>query len=953
MAKLFISYNSKDKLWANELYNFLKEKEYRVFLDSHHEGGIPAGSRWESYLYRTLHKCSAVIVLHSQNWLSSPWCIAEAILAREKGKEIFILTLDAELMAVDDSEESSGNEFQTSSEFLRDLQYIVYSKKEPKRAYRRLLKGLDRKGLRDKKNFPSRPYPGLEPFTIDDGPIFFGRDNAISNVKEKINQWRNNCAKGLIVILGASGCGKSSLVYAGVLPSLLDSSSCLDSNKKLIIIKPFPARFGLDRLSLCLAEAFREVDLPLEHVTIQGRIQPNTDSCNAAPAVQALHDFIIRLVGASGLGADANVVLVIDQLEEVFFSSENSSSRQLLDLVFAITRRQTTPMVVLTTMRSDFLNLFQTFPNASENYEKVTLDPMLPEKFKSVIKGPACLFDIDIEDDLTDRLIKDTSCKDALPLLALTLKKLYDDHNKNKSKFPLTVKDYERLFPAISFGGNKVYQGVATSVQQIAEKILTESGYQSLSTNDDRMRDLRRAFFRLAKIGDEGQFVRKVATWDGMPESCLTMLELFTKERLLTSSFDEKKGKRTLTVTHEALFRVWNKLSNWLDQDRHVLRLLNQIEKEADSWDKGGRDPNRLWPEERIINAANEIAASGALLDDVNNPDQVRAFLGVIDREEIETLLALTEKDDESIKGRGYSKAWQPPLGHETRESAGLRLALLGDSSCGDGRKGTGLREDGLPDIYWCLADGGNVSVEILSNEQDPYSKPIKTVTRSISGFQISRYPVTAIQFQAFLDDCYRDGSWHFPPKFPVNFPEDYFPPNQRVRYANYPASSVSWWDATAFCAWLTIQCRQKNLLDADSVIRLPTEFEWQFAATGGDQKRIYPWGRKWNPAKEPWLANTSESGLGRTTAVGMYPLGTSPIGALDMAGTLWEWCSNDFENLDYVVLPSFSTEARRVVRGGSWFRDRGCARTTYRYRDCPIYSGYSSLGFRLLMDVI
>jgi formylglycine-generating enzyme required for sulfatase activity len=128
----------------------------------------------------------------------------------------------------------------------------------------------------------------------------------------------------------------------------------------------------------------------------------------------------------------------------------------------------------------------------------------------------------------------------------------------------------------------------------------------------------------------------------------------------------------------------------------------------------------------------------------------------------------------------------------------------------------------------------------------------------------------------------------------------------------NYPADNVSWSDAVAFCRWLGAR--------VGSETRLPTEWEWQQAATAGDDTRVYPWGPEWDPGR----ANTEGSGLNGSTAVGMYPQGASPVGALDLSGGVWEWCLNEYENPEHVELTG---ESPRVVRGGSWGYNRDQAR--------------------------
>lgn len=130
----------------------------------------------------------------------------------------------------------------------------------------------------------------------------------------------------------------------------------------------------------------------------------------------------------------------------------------------------------------------------------------------------------------------------------------------------------------------------------------------------------------------------------------------------------------------------------------------------------------------------------------------------------------------------------------------------------------------------------------------------------------------------------------------------------------------------------------------SDWQIRPPTEWEWQWAAQNGAEARQYPWTGGWQPGH----ANTSESGLGRTTAAGMYPHGAAACGALDMAGSLWEWCLNDRDKP--AIVDGYSNGKAKVLRGGSFAFVQSYAAASYRDYDSPGYrdDGY---GLRLVLS--
>ncbi|HMW55626.1 MULTISPECIES: SUMF1/EgtB/PvdO family nonheme iron enzyme [Candidatus Accumulibacter] len=249
------------------------------------------------------------------------------------------------------------------------------------------------------------------------------------------------------------------------------------------------------------------------------------------------------------------------------------------------------------------------------------------------------------------------------------------------------------------------------------------------------------------------------------------------------------------------------------------------------------------------------------------------------------------------------------------------RLAMLPE---GDRRPGVGLRADGVPDIVWHAIPGGEVRLEIEA--KGLWKRLCGRPSFRVEPFHIARYPVTVAQWRPFV--AAPDGYDAL-----VRQPLGWDPAPQRG-HDNQPATLLTWIEAMAYCRWLS------GLLGYP--VRLPTEWEWQQAASGGEPANDYPWG-DWQEGR----ANTYESRLGRLTAVGLHPAGQSAQGVLDLAGNVWEWCLNESEAPKKVAEGG---DARRVVRGGSWIYVRDFARCAYRHHVHP-GARFDDVGFRMWCD--
>ncbi len=749
-----------------------------------------------------------------------------------------------------------------------------------------------------KPRFTGVPYRGLTALDEMDTPIFFGREAEKLEVLSRVE------SKRLVFVLGASGSGKSSLVAAGVLPIL--------RNRDWRVVRCVPTEKPFESLAKALVSQIPEFGIkPIDYLS------------EAAKLAQTLQAAPQNLVEQLALMLPKQPVLVfIDQFEEVFTLADKNPdlpAGTVADFIQCL--RHPSPHVkTLLTMRADFYGV--ALPHFEElKQQAYGLTRPSPMALYEMITRPAELAELALDGGLAQDMIAEVgTASGGLALIAYVLQALYEaalERGDNR----LSRADYEAL------------GGVEGAINTLAD-----DAYQALGWAEAQKKAVLQRVFRelIALTEEDGQLIptrRRAPLSTFPPDSDETrLIDQFVKARLLV------KDSAGVEVAHEAILRHWQTLANWIVTIKGDLALYRQYERDA-----------RLWDERRRDTPPPKHEALVYFYEALANLELTWARLP-------EPLKAYTEAEGWRL-ARQLEILSPEPATELTRVEIGDRLGIIGDP-----RLGVGV-VDGIPDMVWLPVEGSNGTFKFGFGEF------------TVPSFFIAQSLTTYAQYQTFVeaDDGYQNPDWwrDMPEKHQRQKLSD-----QRTKSPNNPRDSISWYQSVAFTRWLNHRLtglvipnpQALNIQAGVSVsellsgqysgavppqesgwvigktaeIRLPTEWEWQWAAQNGEEAREYPWG-PWRPGH----ADTSESGLGRAIAVGMYPHGAAVCGALDMSGNLYEWCLNKSDPAEFTKVDN--TGNSRVLRGGAFSDHQNLAACAYRIYSLP-HAGSYWFGVRVVV---
>src|SRR3984893_9562202 len=480
------------------------------------------------------------------------------------------------------------------------------------------------------RRWKSSPFRGLNVFDFEHAPIFHGRTRAIGKVLEAL-EGQVRAQRPFVLVVCASGSGKSSLVRAGVLPLLTQaetiegiglwrwtvtrpgaggsSGDCFDA-LAAALLEPFALPVLADPES---QNAIRDLASELrEHYdSVALRVRDALD--HAAREWKTRHSHFLeqreRHLRGSGRSEDADLArqqkerlelpkarlaLVVDQLEELFTTGFSPEVRQKYISALAGLVRSGR-VFVLATIRSDFYASYQEFPDLIELTKpsgKVDLRPPTPNEIRNMIRLPAEAAGLHFEQDretgqrLEDAL-RDTASAtpESLPLLEHVLSLLYDQQSTRGDDL-LRWSDYRELGElkgALAKHAEAVFSTLGPNDQSAFPLVMRH--LVTLGQGEEEVPNRRTVPYR--------DFVGSGETDHDQKAGAKGFVDLFIQKRLLVADTDSQ-GEVTVCVAHEALLREWQRVKEWLAENREFLRMRDRLDSSLKLWVSRGKQKDDL-----------------------------------------------------------------------------------------------------------------------------------------------------------------------------------------------------------------------------------------------------------------------------------------------------------------------------------------------------------------------
>lgn len=448
----------------------------------------------------------------------------------------------------------------------------------------------------------NNPFPGLRAFEEDEDILFFGREKQTDELLTKLRTSR------LIAVIGSSGSGKSSLVKSGLIPSLQSGfMSGRGSSWRICSFRPGNDPIG--NMAKSLVTPMFSQNEPVEQEQIDTLI-PMTESV-LRRNTSGLADAFKQSIHST----NENLLILVDQFEEIFrFRKFENESKQVkkdsitfINLLLAATKQTELPIYVVFTMRADFLTDCTDFRGLPEaiNDGSYLVPKMTREERRDAIVGPISVANSKINQHLLNQLLNDIGDnQDQLPILQHALMRTYDFwKQKNNPNSEIEIADYEAIGSmkfAISQHAEEAYAELKTD----KERSICELIFKTLTDSTSDARGIRRPS-RMSELCE---------ITNASFEEVASVIELFRKQgrAFLMPPYNTPLSQNSIIdISHESIMRVWERLINWLEEEKQSSITYSRLSEASDLYELGNggllRDPELQitwrWKENQNPNA--------------------------------------------------------------------------------------------------------------------------------------------------------------------------------------------------------------------------------------------------------------------------------------------------------------------------------------------------------------
>lgn len=417
------------------------------------------------------------------------------------------------------------------------------------------------------------PFPGLRPFREDEEYLFFGRENQVDSMVDKLAVTR------FLAVVGTSGSGKSSLVNSGLRPGLRGGLMAnAGTTWRMAQFRP-----GSDPMR-AMAQALAEEGVLFSEYQVAGLTLAEIVDTTLRMSKLGLIDIYEQ----AQLPEDVNLLVVVDQFEELFRYRQAGSGQQqnvtgasedaiaFVNLLLAPKEQTRYPIYVVLTMRSDFLGECSQFPGLAEaiNAGQYLVPRMTRDERRAAISGPVGVGGAEISPVLLTRLVNDVGDNpDQLSILQHALNRTWNQWKRSGGKGPLDLPHYEAIGTmahALDQHADRAYAELATERQrQICEKL-----FKALTDKATDPRGVRRPT-KLDTL---------CALTEATPAEVTAVIDVFrrpSRSFLMPPAEETLEAETMVDISHESLMRVWERLKTWADKEAQSAQIYSRVAETA------------------------------------------------------------------------------------------------------------------------------------------------------------------------------------------------------------------------------------------------------------------------------------------------------------------------------------------------------------------------------------